>query len=192
MASITILGKVVPIEFLVGKGEDLPPMIESKIIAGAEEMAALINSKQWSAEQERAFTAMNKIIFFEGVVTDNDGHEIERPGCDQNDAIFYWEANEFTFNPDADVRGNTYFHDCWHVIQFRDSGNTYARGEDEMAAREVDAINHQIEVGRILGNDAREIGFLENFRDDQSRIRERLREGVDKAGPHSTTFLKKN
>lgn len=190
MDSIKIFGKVVPIEFLEGEGAVLP-MDEKDIVAGAKEMAELINSKQWTDEQARAFTAMNKIVFFEGKV-DCDGHMIDRPGCDQDDAIFYWEANEFTANRDADVRGNTYFHDCWHVIQFRDSGNTYARGEDEMAAREVDAINRQIEVGKVLGNDEREIAFLENFRDDQRKIRERLREGVDKAGPHSTTFLKKN
>lgn len=189
MASITILGKMVPIEFIVGKGAVLP-MDESQIIGDAEKMAELINSKQWSTEQERAFKAMNKIVFFEGTVTDNDGFELERPGTDQNDGIFYWEANEFTAIRDADVHGNTYFHDCWHVVQFLDSG--FAQGEDEMAEREVDAINHQIDVGRILGNDAREIGFLENFRDDQSKIRDRLRQGVSKAVPHSTNFLNRN
>jgi len=190
MASITILGKVVPIEFLRGEGAVLP-MDEPAILASAQRMADLINSKQWTADQKRAFIAMNKIIFFEGKVN-CDGHMIDRPGCDQDDAIFYWEANEFTKNPEDDVHANTYFHDCWHVIQFRDSGNTYARGEDEMAAREVDALERQIEVGIVLGNSEHELKFLRDFMGDQNRIRERLREGVDKAGPHPTGFLAKD
>ncbi len=182
MASINILGRDLPIEFLVGQ-EAILPMDEDAILAGAKEMAMLINSKQWSDDQAKAFGAMKKIIYFEGKVL-VDGHLMDRPGVDQDDAIFYWEANEFTKNTDADVRANTFFHDCWHVIQFQRAGNKHAQGDVEPVEREVDAINKQIEVARVLGNDDREIKFLENFRDSQEDIKKRLREGVAKAGPH--------
>jgi uncharacterized protein YifE (UPF0438 family) len=192
MASINVLGKMIPIEFLRGKGAVLD-MDEDAIVKKAEAMAQLINAKEksWSADQRRAFTAMNKIIFFEGTVTDNDGFELDRPGCDQNDAIFYWEANEFTFNPDDDVHANTFFHDCWHVVQFQDSGD-FARGEEEMTSREVDALERQIEVGELLGNSEHELKFLRDFKNDQARIVARLREGVAKAGPHPTGFPPKD
>lgn len=189
MASIRILGRDIPVEFLVGKNPE-HEMDEGAILAGLGEMAALINGKEWPDEFADAFRIMNKIVFFEGMVV-VDTHELRRPGCDQDDAIFYWEANEFTSNPDADVHGNTFFHDCWHVVQFRAAGD-YARGDEEPVAREVDAINRQIEVGEILGNSEHELAHLRAFRDDQQRIRERLREGIDKAGPHPTGFPPKD
>jgi hypothetical protein len=76
-------------------------------------------------------------------------------------------------------------------VQFRAAGD-YARGEDEQVAREIDAINQQIAVGEILGNDEGELGYLRGFRDDQQRIKDRLREGVDKHGPHPTGFPEKH
>lgn len=176
MASIKILGATIPVEFKVGKDAVLP-MDQAAILKGAGEMAALINSKTWPPAFAAAFKGMKKIVFFEGKVKVN-GHLIDRPGVDEDDAIFYWEASEFTANTDADVRANTFFHDCWHVVQFKAKGNKFAKDQKEQVAREVDAINQQIAVARILGNDAREIKFLEDFRDDQARIKARLDEGV--------------
>jgi hypothetical protein len=164
-------------------------MDETEILAKLGEMAALINSKAWSDSYADAFRIMNKIVFFEGTIV-VDGHEIERPGCDQDDAIFYWRAKEFTDNLQNDVHGNTFFHDCWHVVQFRAAGD-YARGEEEQVAREVDAIDQQIAVGENLGNDQNELDYLRGFRADQQRIKDRLREGIDKHGPHPTGFPEK-
>jgi hypothetical protein len=190
MSSIRILGTDIKVEFLVGKNPE-HEMDEDAILARLGEMAELINGKEWPSEFADAFRIMNKIVFFEGMVV-VDGHELTRPGCDQDDAIFYWEANEFTANPDADVHGNTFFHDCWHVVQFRRAGNKFALGDTEPVEREVDAINQQIEVGKILGNDARELKFLEDFRDNQQAIKDRLREGIGKGGPHPTGFPPKD
>src|SRR4029079_11515817 len=95
--------------------------------------------------------------FFAGQVMVN-GYPMDRPCCDQDDAVFYWEAEEFMRNTDADVRANTFFHDCWHVVQFRRDG--YATEEPEQVAREVDAIEQQIAVGRTLEWDARGIAFV--------------------------------
>jgi len=188
MASIQILGKTVPLEFLVGR-EAQRPLNEAALTAGAQEMAALINSKNWSAAQAAAFKGINKIVFFEGKVMIN-GHEMDRPACDEDDAIFYWEAEEFERNSDTDVRANTFFHDCWHVVQFRDRGG-FAMTRQEQVAREVDAINRQIEVAEVLGNDDREIQFLRDFRDDQERIKARLDEGVgENVAPHKPGFLR--
>jgi len=188
MASIDILGRNIPVEFMTGSEPQLV-MDEAAILEKLEEMAALIDSKAWPDQYADAFRIMNKIVFFEGMI-EVDGHEVERPGCDQDDAIFYWRSKEFTDNPQNDVHGNTFFHDCWHVVQFRAAGD-YARGEDEQVAREIDAINQQIAVGEILGNDEYELGYLRGFRDDQQRIKDRLREGIDKAGPHPTGFPQK-
>ena len=188
MASIDILGRNIPVEFMTGSEPQLV-MDEAAILEKLGEMAALIDSKAWPDQYADAFRIMNKIVFFEGMI-EVDGHEVERPGCDQDDAIFYWRSKEFTDNPQNDVHGNTFFHDCWHVVQFRAAGD-YARGEDEQVAREIDAINQQIAVGEILGNDEYELGYLRGFRDDQQRIKDRLREGIDKAGPHPTGFPQK-
>lgn len=188
MTDLTILGNKVPLEFLVGK-DPKAPLDKDALIAGAKTMVDLINSVTWPADYAAAFRGMKKIVFFEGKIVVN-GWEIDRPCCDEDDAIFYWEAEEFLRNPESDVRANTYFHDCWHVVQFKEAGNKFAGDENERVHREVDAINHQIEVAKLLGNDAREIGFLENFRDDQNRIKIRLAEGVTDRMTHTPGTLR--
>ena len=188
MARVRILDNDVPVEFL--KGKDGGELDRPTLLSGLDATARKINETAWSDEERRAFSLMKKIVFFEGEVVVN-GWPLTRPGCDEDDAIFYWEANEFTSNPDADVHGNTFFHDCWHVVQFRAAGD-YARGDEEPVAREVDAINRQIEVGEMLGNSEHELAHLRAFRDDQQRIRDRLREGIGKAGPHPTGFPPKD
>ena len=150
---------------------------EARLIEGAEEMAALINSCVWAEEQRSAFTGIKKIVFFEGKVVVN-GHVMDRPCCDEDDAIFYWEAEEFERNTDADVRANTFFHDCWHVVQFKRAGNRFAKDQREQVEREVDAINEQLKVCETLGNSPHEIQHLIKFRDDHPEIVKRLKEGV--------------
>jgi hypothetical protein len=186
MASIQIIARDVPIEFVA-----IEPADQDAIVAQVGKMADLINAKDWPADYAAAYQVMNKIVFFRGTVSVG-GYDLARPGCDQAAAIFYWQADEFMANSDADVHGNTFFHDCWHVVQFRRAGNAYAMGDTEPVEREVDAINQQIEVGKILGNDDRELKFLEDFRDDQQRIKDRLRQGIDEAGPHPTGFPHKD
>jgi len=186
MTSIRVLNRDIPIEFIAVDEENQAP-----IIAQAQKMADLINAGDWEDDQAEAFQIMNKIVFFRGTIS-VDGHDLARPGCDQDDAIFYWQADEFIANSDADVHGNTFFHDCWHVMQFRRACNKYATGDTEPVEREVDAINEQIKVGIKLGNDDRELQFLRDFRDDQERIKARLRQGIDKAGPHGAGFPPKD
>ena len=181
--TLRILDVDTPIEFLVGRNATRE-MDEAALLQGAREMAALINGVAWPPEYRAAFEGMRKIVFFAGQVEVN-GFLLDRPGCDEDDATFYWEAEEFMRNTDADVRANTFFHDCWHVVQFKRSGNQFARGQEERVSREVDAINQQIEVARLLGCDAREIAFLEEFRDSQPRIEARLAEGVETRMRHA-------
>lgn len=183
MPSIDILGKQVPIDFVIGEGAAAGALDEEKLLSGATEMAALIKAKDWPPHYRDAFRGMTRIVFFEGKVV-VDGHLMDRPCCDQDDAIFYWEANEFQKNPDADVRANTYFHDCWHVVQFKQAGNKYAYTRADQVAREVDAITHQIGVAHMLGCSDHEIRHLEDFRADQRRIAERLDEGVNQLAAH--------
>jgi hypothetical protein len=174
---VKILSREVDVEFKVGLNAALA-MDQAALTAGLDQMVALINSVAWPAQYAAAFEGMKKIVFFEGQVQVNTWL-VDRPCCDEDDAVFYWEANEFMANTDADVHANTFFHDCWHVVQFKRNGNRYAKDEAERVAREVDAIEHQIEVARLLGCDEREIRFLEDFRDSQTRIIARLDEGVN-------------
>jgi hypothetical protein len=187
MASIDILGKTIGVEFAVGEGATAADLDRDRLMQGAQAMAALIKQKDkdWPRIYRDAYHIIHKIVFFAGKVMVN-GYLMDRPCCDQAQAIFYWEAKEFLQYTDADVHGQTFFHDCWHVVQFRKAGNEYARDPAEQVEREVDAIGHQIEVARILGCDANEIGFLERFRADQDAIRRRLEEGVTAIAPHTT------
>jgi hypothetical protein len=181
MASIDILGKSVPIEFEIGEDARIE-MDRGQLMADAEAMASLIGEKgPWRPEYAEAFQVMNRIVFFEGKVMVN-GYEMDRPCCDQDDAVFYWESSEFNANRDADVHANTFFHDCWHVIQFRADG--YPRDEAEQSEREVDAISHQVEVARQLGCSDAEIAHLTRFAADPAAIETRIREGVQFAAPH--------
>lgn len=183
MASIDILGKDVPILFEIGEGASEADLDTDRLLAGAEEMAALIDSKAWLPHQSDAFRQMNKIVFFAGKVM-VDNNLMDRPCCDQDDAVFYWEAEEFFRNTDADVHANTFFHDCWHVVQFKAAGNRYAYTERDKVDREVDAITHQIEVARTLGCSPSEIQFLLDFQANQGAIIARLDEGVNQLAPH--------
>jgi hypothetical protein len=175
MPSVRVLGVDTPVDFIDGEGA--APLDRAVLLAGLEDAMALVNrTAGWTAEERAAFEGMKKIVFFQGQVTVN-GWPLSRPGCDQDDAIFYWEAVEFMANTDADVRANTFFHDCWHVVQFKRIGD-FARTPGDQVAREIDAIDRQIAVARKLGCDEREIQFLRDFRADQGRIVARLAEGV--------------
>ena len=175
MASIRILGKDIKVEFKRGKGAPAA-IVEAPILKDARDMAALINSKPWPAKLAAAFTGMKKIVFFNGEVKVN-GHMMSRPGVDEKKATFFWEVDEFV-RDDADGHANTLFHDSWHVVQFKRAGNKHAVKIDERVAREVDAVDRQIEAARILGSAASDIAFLKAFRDDPETIRARLLEGV--------------
>lgn len=174
---INLLGKNIRIEFT-----DPPHGRRSDIIDDLGAMADLINRTNWPSEYADAYRLMDKIFFFFDSVVVNT-HLMTRSCCDEDDRIFYWEIDEeFLANRDADVHGHTLFHDCWHIVQFmRDGG--FARERHVQIAREVEAINHQIRVAQLLGCDDREIDFLRNFRDDQSRILARLEEGVHRRMP---------
>lgn len=189
MASINVLGKTIQIEFQIGQ-DAKRTLDEAALTQGAQQMAALINSKIWTEDQKNAFTGIHKIVFFEGKVVVN-GHVMDRPCCDEDDAVFYWEAEEFERNTDADVRANTFFHDCWHVVQFKRTGNKFAQGQQEQVEREVDAINEQLKVAEILGNSPGEIEFLRHFRDNQQGIIARLKEGVgNQLAAHKPGFFR--
>lgn len=183
MDSITILGAPIKVSFKIGEGGE--PMDEAKIEQAVEDMAALINSKDWPSDFADAFRSMKEIVFFTGMVEIN-GFPVERPGTDEDDAIFYWETEEFLKNPEIDVHANIFFHDCWHLVQFKRAGNKSAVPGKEQVAREVDAITQQIEAGKILGNSPDEIAFLEEFRGDQQKIIDRLKEGIGKAVAHDS------
>jgi hypothetical protein len=178
MASIRILGKDIKVEFKRGKGASVD-IIEPPILAAAEAMAALINGKRWPDDLAAAFVGVKKIVFFNGAVKVGK-FMVARPGMDQPKATFFWEVEEFD-RDDADGHANTLFHDSWHLVQFKRAGNKAATAIEDRVAREVDAVNKQIEAARILGSAASDIEFLEKFRDDPATIRARLEEGISKA-----------
>ena len=174
--SINILGKTVAISFADGQAIDEDE--RERVLQGIDRMAGLINAIDWPADYADAYRRMNGIVFFDQPVEVN-GYVMDRPCCDEDDAVFYWEIEEFLAYEDPDVHASTFFHDNWHVVQFAAAGNRYASGEDERLAREVDAVRHQIGVAHMLGCSDHEIGHLVTFSQDHARILARLDEGVD-------------
>ncbi|MDB5425336.1 MAG: hypothetical protein JWQ29_2752 [Phenylobacterium sp.] len=178
MASIEILGQTVPISFRIGD-EATIPMDEPGLTAAAEAMARRINDAPWEPahpEYAAALRGLRGIVFFEGIVEVN-GHRMDRPCMDEDDAVFYWESSEFTKNPLPEVQAQTLFHDCWHIVQFKAGG--MADGPAERVAREKDAIDHQIEAAEILGCYPELVAWLKGFRDTPGLIEARLEEGVE-------------
>lgn len=174
--SINILGKEVAVSF--AEGQPIGDDVRDRVLQGVDRMAALINSIPWPEDYANAYRSMNGIVFFDHPVEVN-GYIMDRPCCDEDDAVFYWEIEEFVAYEDADVHASTFFHDNWHVVQFGAAGNRYADGEGERLAREVDAVRHQIGVAHMLGCSEHEIGHLVSFSQDHARILARLDEGVD-------------
>jgi hypothetical protein len=177
MDSVTILGRMMSVEYRIGAGGGA--LDQAALFAGLQEAVALINSVgTWTGNEREALSAMNKIVFFSGEIVVNTW-KLTRPGCDEDDAIFYWAAGEFMANTDADVRANTFFHDCWHVIQFRRDGG-FAQTDEIRVEREVDAITRQIDAARKLGCVDREIAHLQKYLDEHALIVARLAEGIDR------------
>lgn len=174
MAGIQILEKPIEIEFRQGEGAEAAPD-EDAILAGVEAMAALINSKPWPDELARAYTGLEKIVFFTGAVEVN-GTMLSRPGIDEAEATFYWTEAEFNQNDD-DGHANTLFHDGWHVIQFEADG--YAYEKEERIDREVAATKKQIEAAKILGSSDDNIAELVAYSEDRDEIWDRIKQGVD-------------
>jgi hypothetical protein len=170
MASVVILDNEKPVEFI---DTDHDP---DALMAGLQEMADLINRTTWTPTQRDAFDGMTRIVFFEGSV-EVEGYELSRPGCDEAMAVFYWEVGEFQKVADAGVRANTFFHDCWHVVQYKAAG--FAGDLDERVRREVEAIDRQLEVARALNCYAADIEYLTAFENDPDAIRARLAYGVN-------------
>lgn len=181
MPTVQILGNDKGVAFATGSGA-VAAHRRQPLLHGLAAVAQLIDGTPgWTAAERAAFAAMRKIVFFEGSVTVNN-FVMSRPGCDERAATFYWEVEEFMANTDADVRANTFFHDCCHVVQFKARG--FAHQEDERVAREVDATLQQIEVARKLGCSPHEIQHLERFVGDHPTIVARLREGVKRMIHH--------
>ena len=172
--SVLILDHDKPVEFIdTDPGRPLDP---AALMAGLEAVAELINATAWTEAQRGAFNGMKKIVFFLGSV-EVGAYELRRPGCDEAGAVFYWEVGEFLANTDAGVRANIFFHDCWHVVQFKADG--FAADEDERVAREVDALNRQIEAAEAMNCYAADIQFLRDFAASPQAIRDRLTFGVE-------------
>jgi hypothetical protein len=172
--SIVILDNEKPVDFI--DTDPTNPLDPDALMAGLQQVADLINRTSWTDAQRSAFDGMTRIVFFRGTV-EVAGYALSRPGCDEAEAVFYWEVGEFLANTDPGVRANTFFHDCWHVVQFKANG--FAKDLDERVAREVDAINRQIEVAQAMNVYADDISFLRNFEDHPELIRARLAYGVD-------------
>jgi hypothetical protein len=93
MDSVTILGRTRPVEYLVGAGGGA--LDQAALFAGLQKAAALINSVgTWTGDEREALSAMNKIVFFSGEIVVNTW-KLTRPGCDEDDAIFYLAGCEF-------------------------------------------------------------------------------------------------
>lgn len=175
MPAINILGHAIPVEFQIT--DPAAHVDRGHILTSLASMAALINRIAWPPHYAEAFRIMTRIVFFQGTIM-VDGYPMDRPCCDQDDAVFYWETVEYLLNMDDDVHANTFFHDCWHVVQFRAAGNKYAYEQEEQVVREVDAINHQIGVAHMLGCSDAEIAHLVAFRANHAAIVARLDEGT--------------
>jgi hypothetical protein len=173
MASIVILDTDKPVEFV--ENDPANPLHPDDLMAQLGEVAQAINDATWTQAQRDAFNGMKKIVFFSGTVQ-VDGFDLSRPGCSQANAVFYWEVGEFLRADKAGVRANTLFHDCWHVVQFKQDGP--AADADEGVTREVDAVDRQIEVAKTLGCSQDDIDFLTRFENDTAAIRTRLAQGV--------------
>jgi hypothetical protein len=179
--NVEILGKSIPMSF--AEGQMIDDDKRERLERGVEAMAALINSIAWPDDYANAYRSMKGVVFFDQPVLVN-GYMMDRPCCDEDDAVFYWEIQEFLSYDDADVHASTFFHDCWHVIQFRAAGDMFARDEDERLEREVDAVRHQIGVAHMLGCSEHEIGHLVKFSQDHATILARLDEGVGAFAAH--------
>ncbi|MFL5294920.1 MAG: hypothetical protein ACJ798_00930 [Phenylobacterium sp.] len=173
MDTVVILDTEKPVEFI--DTDPLRPLDPPSLMEGLRQVADLINATPWTAAQRAAFNGMRKIVFFLGTV-EVAGYELSRPGCDEANAAFYWEVGEFLANTDPGVRANIFFHDCWHVVQFKAGG--FAHDLDERVAREVDALDRQIEVAEAMSCYAADIKFLTDFAADPQAIRDRLAFGV--------------
>jgi len=187
VATINVLGNKIPVIFLIGKDATIE-MDQPAITKAVNAMAAAINATDWKGRPAyvRAFRGVKGIVFFEGVVNVN-GFDMDRPCMDEDDAVFYWESSEFTRNPDPRTQAQTFFHDCWHVVQFKRQGG-FAKNEQDRVDREVDAIDHQIEAATLLGCDPSVMTFLADFRDGQGNIQMRLAEGVKMQHNKDTAF----
>jgi hypothetical protein len=172
---ITILDHDVQVEF---QGNDpARPLDPPDLLRRLTAMADAINAKTslWTDAQRKAFTGITRIVLFRGLV-EVGGVAMGRPGCDLPNAIFYWQADEFLQVDHAGVRANTFFHDCWHLVQYAKSG--YPRTVEEGVDREVDAVDRQIEVARVLECYDADLEFLTDYEHDRPAIRARLDQGI--------------
>ena len=174
MFVITVLGKQLPCLF------DSSITDQAKLHGAASdvvEMANRINAGQWSQAQTNAFLGTDRIVFFETVMW--HGAAMTRPFMDQEAATFYWEIDEFlTDGVDGPRRPTFFFHDCWHLAQYRKLGGPAKNLTDEVD-REVDATDRQIECATVLGCDQPFLDYLTAYRNDRAAIEARIGAGYE-------------
>ena len=174
MFVITVLGKQVPCLF------DSSITDQAKLHGAASdvvEMANRINAATWSDAQRQAFLGTDRIVFFEKVTW--HGAAMTRPFMDQEAATFYWEIDEFlTDGIDGPRRPTFFFHDCWHLAQYRAKGGPAKDLKDEVD-REVDATDRQIECATVLGCDKPFLDYLTAYRNDRGAIETRIGAGYE-------------
>lgn len=174
MDGLTIMDKIVPFSFLIGKDPDKPDLDRDALRKAAGEMADAVHSVAWEAPYDQAFQAMNAIVFFNGSIPFN-GATVSRPFSDQPNGVFYWQAGEFMNEWEPSWRATYYLHDCWHVMQFRERGLSADLHEE--IDREVDAMDRQIEVANILNCGPTLLKFLTDYRADRNAIEARIKDG---------------
>lgn len=175
MPRLSILGRSLKVVFHVGEGA-ARPLDPDAVLAGLQDVAALVNSRDWTPDERLGFTALRRLVMFTGRVRVGPW-TIARPGCAEHRGCFYWEVGEFMDEPDVRIRAAILFHDGWHVVQHRREGG-FALGDAARVRREEDALERQIEVSERLGVRAEAVDWLRAFRADRAGILARLEQGV--------------
>jgi len=163
-------------------GKDLvltyPPALALTAVS-AQAMGAVINSHaaMYGPSEAAAFQALNAITLFSGSINFND-EQMSRSFTDQKTGTFYWLDTEIALYLSAPVMACYFFHDCWHMVQFKQDDGPAATLSDEIN-REVDAVARQVVVGGKLGVPQYVLDFLTKYGNDRAAIATRIGQGVN-------------
>ena len=183
MFVISVLGKQVPCVFdpsLTDSGK------QTAALTGATGLANAVNAvqAQLTDAQTQAFIGVDQVVFFESVIFHHAS--MTRPFMDQENATFYWEIDEFLAPGVAygARRPTFYFHDSWHLAQYRATGRMSNDLQEEVD-REVDATQRQLEVAQVLGCDAAFIAYLDEYLHNRDEITARIGQGFQAGAAQS-------
>ena len=176
---LPLLGKSIPVDRRYDVPDDQWLLVKQRL----ETFVEPINAAELDNDQRNVVLQTAGIVVFRKV--QHKVWTMTRSFMDLEPALFHWHVDDLTHRGYSTPEriATYYFHDAYHVYQHRQGDQ--AEDDRSLIRREVEATNAQIAFADLINVDDVILNDLRDFATDETRIKERIRNGASR----STNFF---